>query len=280
MILKERHPLTGQPLVRETRGISTPYPYAALPRQPFGDFIKAGQSWVADWLQYQDLTVTRVRCWKCGTDIKGWRMALDHKGNPITVNDQPAVTFGLLNHFTQTPMAVYLKGLDRVATFSVLHCADCVIRSENAQDAATCYLQGLDHGLRQAWRFDQGQQLTTDQWASFLYLWHQAEPVGVERSMTDDLAQINQQILKLKRQAKGALRVPVPGEILTAAHYAHDVMMGQFSGVPTGTIVECVGDPPAGWVRLTGQSVDPQEYPALAKRMPVLPNDPKKMVKT
>jgi hypothetical protein len=56
-------------------------------------------------------------------------------------------------------------------------------------------------------------------------------------------------------------------------------MLGQFAGIPTGTIVECHGEPPAGWLKLTGQSVDPQEYPALAKQHPVLPNEPGKMVK-
>lgn len=281
MIQSRRSPLTGLPQITEDR--KTGVPFHALPRQ-YWDFArnpeKKAQAWIGEWMTWQGQTLQRVRCWKCGNDIKGWRLALDATQQPIRVDGQPAVTFGLLDTFRQSRMQAYLATLDEVVTFTVLHCADCVIQDGDAMEALTCYLQGLDAQLQQAWRYRQGTQVTRHQWASHLYLWHNAEPIGLaEDTMDATLTSINAQLVQAKRDAKGAITLPTPGELLTAAHYVHDVLGWSLVGVKTGMMMRYTGPAWAGWLPADGRTLDPLEYPALAKLMPTLPNEPGWVVK-
>lgn len=274
--------VTGLPRVKESRGEGVPY--HALPRQYFNFAVKPEtkqQQWVGNWMAWSSHMLQRVRCWKCGTDIKGWRPALDHYGNLIQVAGQPAVTFGLFDTFRQTPMHAYLKTLDQVVTFAVLHCADCVIEDGHAMEAVTCYLQGLDAQLQQAWRYRQGTHLTRHDWATHLYVWHNAEPIGkFGGPMTVTLDAINAQLVQAKREGKGAITLPTPGEMITAAHYVHDVLGWSLTGAQTGMMIRYPGEQLAGYLPANGMPVDPERYPALAKLMPVvLPNEPGWMVK-
>ncbi len=283
MIQAERSSVTGLPRVTEERGAGIPY--HALPRQ-FWRFAvdpqTKQQQWVGSWMSWQGHMLTQVRCWKCGTEIKAWRLALDHYRNPIQIAGQPAVTFTVLDHFRQTPMQVQLPALDQVVTFSVLHCADCVIASVHAMEAVTCYLQGLDAQLQQAWRYRQGTQLTRHDWASHLLAWQNAEPIGrAEETMTLTLQDINKQLLKAKRENKGAITLPTPGEMVTAAHYVHDVLGWSLTGAQPGMSVKYPGTGTIpGWIRQEGQVLDPAQYPRLAALFPNgLPNEPDSIVK-
>ncbi len=288
MIAKQINPTTGQPMVREHRSLTTQF--HALPRQYFewtyGSPARVGkpavapqQKWIAHWQDWDGLSLQRLRCWKCGVDVKGWRVAMDPRGNPIKVNNQPAVSFQLLNHFRQTPMQAHLPAVGSRVTFSVLHCADCVIRNDHAMEALTCYLQGLDAQLQRAWRYSQGQQLSRDEWASYLYVWADAEPVGMPKTMSLDerLANLNRDLLEL-RQEEG-IRLPTPGEILTAAQYVLDAFSWRYTGIPAGIRVKYEGEPPPGWIRVAPGPVDPVKYPRLAEATPFLPNAPDEIVK-
>jgi hypothetical protein len=276
MITNTINRVTGLPLVQEHR--NRIQAYHALPRKfftfAFGDkTTPPGQTWVKDWQQWEGTTLQRVRCWKCGADIKGWRVALDPAQNPIKVNGQPAVTFTVLNHFAQTPMSVFLPAMQEKVTFSVLHCADCVIQDAHAMEALTCYLQGLDAQLQRAWRYNHGQQVTRDDWASHLMTWSTAEPIGVLKmsGYDDRLNSLNQELIELRKE-EGA-RLPTPGELLTAAHYLTDVFSWRYAGIPTGSRVKFDGDPPAGWIRAVPGQVDAERYPELAKVSPSLPDE-------
>lgn len=284
MILSTVSRVTGLPLVKEGRhdgGV-----YHALPRKfsnfAFGLHQSVKQTWVHDWQRWEMDTLHEVRCWKCGREIKGWRMALDRRGNPLKVGGAPAVTFTTLNHFAQTPMLVRWPQIDRMAVFSVLHCADCTVEDQHGMEAMSCFLQGLDAQLQRAWRYNKGQQVTRDDWASHLYLWRDAEPAGVERGMelTSQLDNLNSQIADIAR--KGPVRLPVPGELITAAHYLTDVFAWQFTGVPCGGQIKYPqgAAPPAGFVRCTGSDVDPAQHPDLARKLGTLPDAPDYIIKT
>lgn len=281
MIVIERNPLTGQPMVRESRDSLAQF--HALPRKytefAFGTkTTPPRQTWLKDWQVWNETILQRVRCWKCGIDIKGWRLALDPLGRPILVNKQPAVTFTTLDGFRQTPMQAYLPAMAEKITFSVLHCADCVIQNAHAMEALTCYLQGLDAQLQRAWRYAHGQQLSRDDWASFLLTWATAEPIGVPTmSMDTRLDQLNQDLLELRKEQ--GIRLPTPGELVTAAHYLTDVFAWKYAGLPPGVRVKYDGDPPAGWMRVVPGVVDAAKYPRLAKVCPKLPNETKAIVK-
>jgi len=289
MITKTRHHLTGLPLVREHRDRTTQF--HALPRQyfewTFGRPHSAGkpekpkrQTWLAHWQEWDGFTVKRLRCWKCGVEIKGWRLMMDPRGNPIKVNGSPAVSFQILNHFTQTPMQAHLPALDQRVTFSALHCADCVIQDSDAMEALTCYLEGLDDQLQRAWRYNQGLQLSRDEWASYLLMWADAEPIGIRKTMSLDarLDSLNRQLLEL-RQEEG-VRLPTPGEILTAAQYVLDAFSWRYTGIPCGIIVKYPGTPPPGWIRVDpGKQVDAELYPRLAEKWPFFPNEHEAIVK-
>ena len=286
MILETLNRVTGLPLVKEGRKPATVY--HALPRQyatfAFGDpmtHTPASQVWTKDWQKWDMDVLQEVRCWKCGVAIKGWRMAIDRRGQPIKVGGSPAVTFTTLNHFAQTPMLVRWPQIDKTAVFSVLHCVDCVVSDEHGMEAVTCFLQGLDSQLQRAWRFNKGQQLTRDDWASHLYLWRDAEPAGVERGMelANQLDTLNGQIAEMA--TKGPVRLPVPGELITAAHYLTDVFAWQFTGVPCGAMMKYpMGPVPAGYVRCTGLAIDPAQYPELAKKYGTLPDESDHIIKT
>lgn len=283
MILSTLDRVTGLPMVKELRNDGATY--HALPRQysnfTFGLRNSAKQTWVHEWQQWDMDVLKAVRCWKCGRDIKGWRLALDRQQRPITIDGTPAVTFTVFNNFAQTPMQVRWPQLDKTALFSVLHCADCEIKDEHGMEAVTCFLQGLDAQLQRAWRHNKGRQLTRDQWASHLYLWRDAEPAGVERGMdlANQLDSINAQIAQIA--TKGPVRLPVPGELITAAHYLTDVFAWQFTGVPCGAILKYPSGPmPAGYTRCTGEVTDPAKWPELAKLYPRLPDDADCIIKT
>lgn len=273
---------TGLPLVAETR--NRIQAYHALPRQFFefsyGTTTKPQrQTWVRDWQLWDGTTLQQVRCWKCGRDIKAWRLALDPSQNPILVNGQSAVTFTVLNHFRQTPMTVYLPAMREKVTFSVLHCADCVIQDAHAMEAVTCYLQGLDAQLQRAWRYQHGHQLSRDEWASHLVAWSTAEPIGVPKMASTEtrLQHLNQELIELRKEE--GIRLPTPGELLTAAHYLTDVFSWRYAGVPSGTKVKFDGEPPVGWMRVTKGPVDPVQHPDLAQVSPMLEDEPGWMVK-
>ncbi|MBP7482200.1 MAG: tail fiber protein [Lacunisphaera sp.] len=283
MILSTVSRVTGLPLVKEGRNDGGVY--HALPRKflnfTFGLRNSAKQTWIHEWQRWEMDVLHEVRCWKCGREIKGWRMALDRRGQPIKVGGSPAVTFTTLNHFAQTPMLVRWPQLDRTAVFSVLHCADCVVEDQHGMEAMSCFLQGLDAQLQRAWRANKGQQLTRDDWASHLYLWRDAEPAGVEHGMqlADRLDSLNSEIAKLAKE--GPVRLPVPGELITAAHYLTDVFAWQFTGVPCGVMMKYAGGSlPAGYLRCTGGPIDAAQWPELAKKYGTLPDEPDHIIKT
>jgi hypothetical protein len=114
-----------------------------------------------------------------------------------------------------------------------------------------------------------------------LSLWQNAEPVGLgEGTMALTLQSINAQLVKAKRENKGAVTLPTPGEIVTAAHYLHDVHGWSLTGARTGMMVRYpAGHALVGYLPADGGSVDPAQHPALAKLMPTLPNEPGWFVK-
>ena len=97
--------------------------------------------------------------------------------------------------------------------------------------------------------------------------------------MTQDaLAQIDQELLKLKK--KGIIQVQTPGEILTTARYLLDLWSAQLSAVPTGADLSYAGTAlPPGYVWADGQVVDPQRYPGLANVMQRTPKKAHTIVK-
>ena len=278
MILPTQSSITGLPQILESRNIDVPF--HAIPRR-FSVFAKTDQHWVSGWMAWQGHMLQRVRCWKCGRDIKGWRLAIDQYRNAVTINHQPAVTFTVYDHFRQTPMQAWLKSINHVIQFSVLHCADCVILGEHALEAVTCYLQGVDAQLQQVWSHGHGKQLTRHDWATHLYVWHNAEPVGLGSTAMDvTLGEINGRLLDAKRESGGVVTLPTPGELVTAAHYLRDQLGWSLTGVQPGMMVEYPADPPpAGWIRASAGPVDPTRYPALARVLPVLPDKPGMIVK-
>lgn len=277
MILSQRNSVTGLPVVYESRKRGALY--HALPRQ-FQDFTFKGlpgygrQRWQHEWLTYEGEQIMACRCWKCGVEIKAWRMAIDRYGKPRQIGTGIGMVFTVLNNFRQTPVSLYWPSIRREAVFSALHCADCEVHDADAFDAMTCYLQGLDRQLQQAWEINRGQTMTRDDWATYLYLWRDAQPRGVKHGMSihERLQALNQEIATLARD--GPVRLPVPGEILTAAHYAVDVFSWQLTSVPVGAQMKYAPDPPPpGWVRCTGEATDPGRHgAALASLYPRLPD--------
>jgi hypothetical protein len=82
---------------------------------------------------------------------------------------------------------------------------------------------------------------------------------------------LNRELADLARE--GPIRLPVPGEILTAANYLLDVFSWQFTSVPVGAQIKYAPDPPPpGWIRCTGDVTDPGRFPDLAKLHPRLPD--------
>lgn len=240
MILTNLDPNTGLPNIKETR---TNKPWRALPRDISKkaeelDAQEEGTLWYPCHHEYMDGILQRVRCWKCGTDLKAWRMALDGTGNPIEIDGRPAVAFLPLPNLMQTPISVYLPKLDKKIFFSVQHCGDCLITNQHLFESMTCLLAAMDKNLASAWAMGSVSLIRPDTWATYLYRWSGAEPVSVAK-MED---------IKMNE------RVPAPGELLTAAQYAIDMDLARRNAVPCGTIVEYNGSKlPLGWKEIQGR---------------------------
>lgn len=250
MILDRPDPLTGLPQVKEDRGrrlwraIAKDRAKAAIEL----DDLPEGTPWYPRHHEWDGKILTRVRCWKCGRDLKGWRAMLDpHKigfnkeGKPITYSEanlvqiagKPAVAFLPLPHATSTPIGVRWPKLDQTVVFQAQHCLDCHIDGDDLDAVVTCFLAGTDAILWNAWNHKSGSTVTPDRWATYLYRWSDVEPISVMKP----------------EDAMSHNRVPAPGELITAAQYIIDVDTAQRSAVPAGAVMEYEGqEAPAGWM--------------------------------
>lgn len=242
--------VTGLPSIVETRGKTF---WRALPRRiaqlaTQHEEADEGTLWYPKHHEWEGSTIQRVRCWKCGRNLKSWRAMLQAKkigfskdGKPITVSEanlvrvggKPAVAFLPLPHATSTPIGVRLPVLGKTIMFAAQHCLDCTIGSADAEHVLCCFLAGTDAILWNAWNHRSASTLTPDRWATYLYRWHNAEPIGVLKQEEAEMAEC----------------VPAPGELITSAHAMVNQDIALRAVMPTGAIVEYEQEePPAGWI--------------------------------
>lgn len=233
MIQSELDGQTGLPLIQETRADA---PFRALPRE-IGriaselDAMEEGTPWYPVTHEWSAHVLMRVRCIKCGADLKGWRMALDRHGNRIEVAGQPAVAFLPLPSLTQTLMAVRLTKMNKTVVIGALHCLDCNLSKEDAYTVFICGVSGIDAVLSHAVR-QQSTRMSPDLWATYLYRFTGAEPIG---PVSQTEATMHERILG-------------PGEMITSAHLSLFVDQAERTRVPKGVTVEYQGDEiPMGW---------------------------------
>lgn len=250
MILDRQDPLTGLPQIKEgrSRRLWRAITRARAEEASRLDDLPEGTPWYPRHHEWDGKILTRVRCWKCGRDLKGWRAMLDpHKvgfdreGKPITFSEanlvkiagKPAVTFLPLPHATSTPIAVRWPKLKKMVVFQAQHCLDCHLEPGDLDNVLTCFLAGTDAILWNAWNHGSASTLSADRWATYLYRWSDAEPEGLAKA--EDLMELE--------------RVPAPGELITAAQYMADVDMAQRSKIPPGAVIEFEGsEAPPGWI--------------------------------
>lgn len=237
MIQEGRAKVLWRALPRKVRDTATQFDEAA-----------DGTPWYPRHHEWNGQVPTRVRCWKCGVDLKSWRaMLVPHKtgftpeGKPITVSEaslvkiggKPAVAFLPLPHMTSTTIGAYLPTLNQTVRFAAQHCADCQIVAADAEKIVTCFLAGTDAILWNAWNHNSARSLTPDRWATFLYRWHNAEPIG---PLTE-------------KEAAMAESVPAPGELITAAQVMVNQDLAMRAALPSGAVIEFEGDQePPGWM--------------------------------
>lgn len=237
MITDKLDPLTGLPLIKETRGKK---PWASLPRDIGSLATVLHESNDAPWHPAHHVfdahVLKAVTCWKCGVDLKGWRMALDRFGNQIEIlnsegNRMPAVAFLDYDHRTSTPFAIRLPKLDKMGVFNVHHCQDCTILVADGMNAWACCLGGTDAILNHA--TNQGTaHISRDVWATYLYRFGEADPQG---PTTKDAAMDYENILS-------------PGDILTSAALSLLTDSAQRNKIPSGVVVSFKGGTlPMGW---------------------------------
>ena len=184
MIVKDNNgaivlrPGTHEPLVVESRDASRPW--FALP-DAFGKLAAEREAnpvwdWNPRYQTFMDGMITRVQCWKCGVPILGWRRALDGKGNPVMVENQPAVALKPYPHYRQGEFGCYLQdGL--LIKFEYLHCADCTITNADGLDLWITHLAGLDHGVQATRSLGHGGP-SKDEWAQFMSRYSGSEPTA------------------------------------------------------------------------------------------------------
>jgi len=242
--------LTGLPTVHETRKREF---WRSLPRKikelaVSHDEREEGTPWYPRHHEWNGHVLQRVRCWKCGIDLKGWRAMLQpHKigfskdGKPIAYSEanlvkiggKPAVAFLPLPHMTSTPVGVRVPSLNRTMVFAAQHCLDCTLTHADAEHLFCCFLAGTDANLWNAQNHQSALALTPDRWATYLYRWHNAEPIG----------------LLTPQEAEMAEAVPAPGELITSAHVIVNQDLAERAMVPPGAIVEYEGaEAPSGWM--------------------------------
>lgn len=241
--------MTGLPAVTESRQREF---WRALPRTvkklaAEHDGREEGTPWYPRHHEWDGSVLKRVRCWKCGVDLKGWRAMLQpHKvgfgneGKPVTYSEanlvkiagKPAVAFLNLPHMASTPIGVRLPLLNRTVSFAAQHCTDCQISSADAENLLCCFLAGTDAILWNAWNHRSASTLSPDRWATYLYRWHNAEPIG---ALTESEVAMTE-------------KVPAPGELITAAQVMVNTDFAIRSAVPAGAVIEYEGvDAPPGW---------------------------------
>jgi hypothetical protein len=251
VILAQSDPRTGLPTITESR--KKRECWRALPRMirkqaEAADKLPEGTPWYPKHHEWNGHILQRVRCWKCGTDLKGWRAMLQSQkigfntnGIPVTyaeanlvmIAGKPAVALLPLPHWTSTPIGVRWPVLKKTGVFMAQHCADCEITSEHAAMLMMCFLAGTDANLWNAWNHQSASLLSPDRWATYLYRWATAEPIGI---LTPE-------------EATMAERVPAPGELITAAQYIVDVDGSQRGAMPSGVVVDFEGaEIPPGWI--------------------------------
>lgn len=232
MIMKELDPLTGLPLIQETRGSK---PWMALSRD-VGELAwtlhkDPEKPWFPMSHTWENHNLKEVKCWKCGTDLKGWRMALDRHGNQIDVNGVPAVAFLSYDHHKTTPFAIYLPNLKKMGVFQAHHCSDCAIMVADGMNVWTCSIAGTDAILSHMTK--QGtSHIGKDAWATYLFRFSGADPQG---PTTKEAAMDYEKILS-------------PGDVLTSATLSLLTDASQRNKIPSGVVVEFKGsDIPMGW---------------------------------
>lgn len=241
MITSEIDSLTGLPAIKETR---EDLPFRAIPRT-IGklaaelDAMEEGTPWYPVTHEFNAHVLMRVRCLKCGADVKGWRMALDRHGKPIEIAGRPGVAFLPLPNLTQTLLAVRLTKMNKTVAIGAVHCLDCVIAAQDSLHVFACAIGGMDAVLSHAVR-QKSTRMSPDLWATFLFRFSGAEtigPVSIEEATM-----------------KGYERVLGPGELITAAHMSLFIDATQRNQTPKGVVVEFQGNEiPVGWAAAPGR---------------------------
>jgi hypothetical protein len=203
MVLSERDHMTGLPKVSESRTarpvVKSNDPirctcaggrclWHPLPRVPFGDLahqVTPKDRWFPNYQEWHDGVQQRLLCWKCGRDIKGWRMLLSPLGHPLEYEGRLGMAYLLLPHYRAVRYDAYLPKLDERVWFYALHCADCELKPEDGEKVVACYLGGLWRSTAQAWDLIDRRRLDIakdkDSIATRLYQWSGAEPIGPQR---------------------------------------------------------------------------------------------------
>lgn len=237
-VLAVKDNTTGLYRVKETRAWKQ---WASIPR-----YIKThatsqthdneNTKWFPKNHIYQDSVLSRVRCWKCGTDLKAWRMMIDAHGNSLKIGDKQAVAFLPLPNQASTPFLAYLPLLKQKVVFNAQHCTDCSLKAEDSMDVWTCLIASTDDIMKQS--VDQGRSaIDRNRWATYLFRYSKADMVG---PVTGEAAEM-------------AERIPAPGELITSAQYAMDVDAAKRNVIPKGAVLKFKdSEIPAGWAKASG----------------------------
>lgn len=180
MILPRVDPNTGLATVQEERATAV---WSSLPRKPWGtllpDYEKSG-TWQPKSLEWGPQGLSRVRCIKCGVDLRSLRSALDRNGARIQLpNGQLLGGLLMLNHYRAKYWHVWQPAVQTTVRIAVLHCADCGLAAEDGDPVVACYLAALQLDYLHT-KTVEGPGPDPHEWASHLVRWGKAESIGPE----------------------------------------------------------------------------------------------------
>ena len=244
MILDSKDPRTGLPQVRETRATQKDR-RRVLPNWLHKEL--ATGHWTPDYLAWQDNVLSRLRCWKCGTDLCGWKPVIDGHGNLVREGgrqDGPlCLWFREHNHSARSTVRLRWGCLKREAVFSALHCRDCRIEQADLPMTLAIFLYGHELVRQRAAEINVVQPFDPDQWATYLYRWSNDPAILCEPKYVTVEKQTGQEAM-----TTNAIQLPTAGKPMLPSDYLFWAEMVQSSALCAGMIVEFAGDqPPPGW---------------------------------
>jgi hypothetical protein len=195
-----------------------------------------GGTWLPGYLTWDGPTLTALRCWKCRTDLVGWRVMLDQYGHLVERNGKQCLWLRGFDHYTSTPVTVRWGRLNRLAIFDALHCKDCRLDAADLPMLVTIFLAG--HALLMEYGWDHHLPLPMGKhaWATYLYRWSddaniQCEPLGLNYVTKET-----------------AVNLPTAGKPMGPADYLQWSEALQGGRFYPGMVMTFKGEtPPPGW---------------------------------